>query len=95
MRSIFFTKHAIDRFRERFAGGLGYGHALAELKVLSQGARRLRDKTANGEERYEVGDGSRMVFVVKDDPRAGKVCVTVLFGEDEHGAESDPLESGA
>lgn len=81
---MYFTQHAVDRFRARCAPGLTYAHALRELKFLSQSARRLKEHTASGEEKFEASDGSKLVFVVKRGHSGdGLTCVTVLYGDEE------------
>ena len=78
---MFFTQHAVERFRRRWAPGLSHAAALRELITLSQTARPLRERTFDGEEQWEASDGSGLVFVVRRDQgrkRHGFVCVTVL-----------------
>lgn len=71
------TVHAVERFRARWAGGLSYRHALRELRVLSETAVPLREKTDRGEEQWLVTDGAPIVLVAKRD-RGDLICVTVL-----------------
>lgn len=86
---MFFTQHAVERFRQRFAPALAHGHCLRELKLLAASAHRLKERTRTGELQLELSDGSGAILVVK-----GDVCVTVLYGvEDED--ESDPLGGAA
>ena len=77
---MFLTQHAVERFRERWAAGLSYQHALRELRLLSRSARRLRERTAAGDLQFEASDGSGIIFVVKREPGFGDglVCATVL-----------------
>jgi len=86
---MFFTQHAIERFRQRFAPGLPHSHCLRELKVLGASAHRLKERTRTGELQLEVSDGSGAIFVLK-----GDVCVTVLYGREDED-ESDPLGGAA
>lgn len=90
---VYFTHHAIERFRERWAGGLPYAHALRELVVLGQNAVLLRSRTRNGDLQYQVKEAADpIVFVCKRDHpgRGGLVCVTVLPEPETDPAEVDP-----
>lgn len=74
---ITFTPHAIERFIERHAPGIGMDEAEQHLRRAS--AVRLRERTILGQLQYQV-DEPRCVLVVKRDPRMRPelVCVTVL-----------------
>ncbi len=86
------TVHAVERFRARWAGGLTYRHALRELRVLSETAVPLREKTDSGEEQWLVTDGAPIVLVAKRD-RGDLICVTVLPPQESDG-EPCPCNDG-
>ena len=89
---MYFTQHAIRRFRQRWAPALSYGAAVRELVVLSQSSVLLREKTYKGDLQFKSSDGAPIVFVCKREPgngRDGLVCVTVL---PEPAPASDPAQ---
>lgn len=92
---MYFTQHAIERFRERFVPQFSHGRAKHELIALVPLARPLREHTAHGEQRWLIDDGtSRIVLVVKRDHRGpdGLTCVTVLQADEPWEDQPDAVE---
>jgi hypothetical protein len=87
---VYFTQHAVERFRERFAGGLTFYSARQELIILAKTAVPLRELTGSGEQQWLVTDGVPFLLVCKHDPRSGLVCVTVKPAPESAGPEPDP-----
>ncbi len=85
MAEFYFTLHAVERFLERHAPTTMTTRdaAIAHLRTQARSAVRLREKTINGQEQWEI-QNPYCVLVVKHDPstKSGHVrqmvCVTVL-----------------
>lgn len=76
---IFITHHAVQRYIERVDPGRSPRDALQFLIGLTREARRIQERTWNGQEQWVAGD---VTFVCKRDPRKGLVAVTI--GRYEH-----------
>jgi len=89
---VFFTQHAIERFRQRYAPGFTHAAALRELQTLALSARPMREKAPGGKLRYVISDGEPITLVCIRNPRGTGdriVCITVLpKGETEDDPES-------
>jgi hypothetical protein len=82
------TTHAIERFRKRWAPGLGLSHAKRELLFLATGAVPVRRKTMAGDELWTCKWDEQIVFVVRRDSGERRpICVTVLPPEPEEQSE--------
>jgi hypothetical protein len=89
---VYFTQHAVERFRQRWASGLSYARARYELVILSKTAVPLRERTQAGDLQFQVTDGAPIVFVCKREHREGHgalVCVTVLPEPEQPACEGD------
>ena len=77
---LVFTRHAIERFRQRHASHLVSREAEALLKQLVPLAVKLDEKSFRGQDQWLVDepDQPRFVFLTKRDPAVGVVLVTVL-----------------
>jgi hypothetical protein len=92
---MYFTEHAIRRFRAHSAPGFSYSAALRELIVLSATCAPIRQKAKEGDLQFQVTDGQRIIFVCKREPHPGTdglVCVTVLPEPEAEVGDVDPLE---
>jgi hypothetical protein len=70
------TDHAVERYVLRYAEGVSYPRARADLERLAGTAVPIKERSVNGQQLWRV-DEPPMLLVVK--PDAGKyVCVTVL-----------------
>jgi|SRR5579875_120239 len=82
-----FSDHAIEQLRQRHMPSFTIARTRVEARILSASARRTDAKTASGDDVWIATDGAAIQFVVKDDGRGGRICVTVLPGVAEREEE--------
>lgn len=71
---FFITRHAVERFRERFCPGYSYAAAFTEAKALAMMAGRTEVRTYTDDEVWRAGE---VRFVVRVE-RTGRTALTVL-----------------
>lgn len=85
---IVITKHAVDRYIERFGAYEDPRDIKHRLRKLAASASKLKDKTVAGQDQYVAGD---VLFVVKVDRSTGEL-IAVTIGRYEN---DDPAEDAA
>lgn len=77
------TDHAARRYVKRLARGLSVEDALGALRRASLTATRREARTFKGQQLWETSGCGGAVLVVKHDPEAGLVVVTVIGPNEE------------
>ena len=74
------TRHAATRFQRRHVPHLSESEAWALLATLTPRATMLAEKSFHGQDQWLVDEPGlpRFIYLTKDDPACGAVCVTVL-----------------
>lgn len=82
---MYFTPHAIERFRQRYAPGYTYSAALRELQTLALSAKPQKRKASGGKLYYLITNGQPILLVCHRNERGDRlaerdrlVCETVL-----------------
>ncbi len=77
---VILTWHAVERFQKRLAPHLTGEEARARLAALVPTATLLEGRSLLGQEQWLVDQAGtpRFIFLTKNDPKIGVVCVTVL-----------------
>ena len=79
MASIYFTIHAVDRYKSRWRPNYSNRAALSELIIAAKDATCQKKRTACGQAIWHATtrDGDSLRLVTKNDDRR-IVCVTIL-----------------
>lgn len=86
------TEHAARRYIRRLAPTLSLAQARTVLRRASKHARLLPQRTDAGQQLWQTADCGGAVLVVKHDPEAGPVVVTVLSEGQTREADDEEVD---